>query len=158
MNIYLTDFSPAKTARWTPEAVQFKRFDDAMELVSFGAKFWEDDEGIALSTEPYHAWSKWVIAKRNNWIWTINYLKELAEELDRRGKGPYKDFMAYVDYLAHQYGEHVFSISTPPRCIPRQYKREAKTTITCILAYRRYIRTHKELHAMGKHQPLWLLM
>jgi len=156
MNIYMTDKSAHECGKCVPEAVWQRRFMDAIELVSLGAQFWADEPPEFICHEPEHAWSRWVLEHRENWLWALAYLKSFAGELQRRKRNIKPLLIAYVDFMCDEYYEFAMPKSLAPRCVPAKHKTEKNSEVACVLAYRRYVRSVGKLHDMGNHRPAWI--
>jgi hypothetical protein len=157
MNIYVTDKNPRLCADWVTDYNWAGRAMDAMELIAAGLEHWQGEESEIVCSEPEHSLVKWVQKNRKNWQWVICYGYWLLRELNRRDKDVPEGYLAFIDYVVHEYGaDQLIWGSTPPICLPKEYKR-GKECRDVVRAYRMYVRDNKKMHSMGKREPFWMM-
>ena len=139
MNIYMTSENPKLVGRDVPEGVWERRLYDAVELVSEGAAHWENEDSMFICHDMNHAWVDWVRKSRENWVWTIGYLRSLIKELGKRGHPVIDEVVSFSDFVSMEYGGKAKQITLPPRCLPREFKGKDHTIASAVESYRKYV-------------------
>lgn len=94
MNLFVTDTDPVLCARALDDKRVGKMLMEANQMLSLAVKtFWEDDSYVfyETNTELTRGWSHvnhpvtiWVRSSRDNFAWTIQHAKALADEFEVR--------------------------------------------------------------------------
>lgn len=138
MNVFYLDKDPVNAAQMVCDSHCVKMILETAQLLSTSIQVLTGRRISFLykPTHINHPSAIWARSSRANYEWLLNHFKGLLEEYSIRYGKTHKceEKLCYFESFLNIYKFNVDSFTTPPQCMPDQYKVKGDT----VRAYRNY--------------------